>query len=314
MLTPVKQLEKYDLPTPVLDKLSQSKVKHVNIIGRRGPLEASFTTKELREMMKLPDSAMLPLSTNIFSDIEGTKLTRQQTRILDLLKQGSQNTYGTVEKSWALHFFRSPTGISRAPESLEYSTRLSLAHTILDKDRKAVASGESSAVDTDLVITSLGYRAEPTHEWYEPALGHIRNLNGRVSDVQGKVIKNMYTSGWAATGAKGVLATTMLNAHTLVDTIICDLQSPSESTNKPDTVCVPSPSIAANVPFETVLNPVPDMESVPNELVEALNGGLVTTYKDWKRIDIEEVKRGQWLSKERERMNWDEAHALLSRS
>ena len=32
-----------------------SKVKNVILVGRRGPLQVAFTTKELREMVQLPD-------------------------------------------------------------------------------------------------------------------------------------------------------------------------------------------------------------------------------------------------------------------
>ena len=54
LLTDVKVLTKYDVPQHVLDVFSRSTVKHVSIIGRRGPFEAAFTTKELREMINLP--------------------------------------------------------------------------------------------------------------------------------------------------------------------------------------------------------------------------------------------------------------------
>ena len=48
LLTPPGILEKYDVPTSVLDVLDRSAVQHVSIIGRRGPLQAAFTTKELQ--------------------------------------------------------------------------------------------------------------------------------------------------------------------------------------------------------------------------------------------------------------------------
>lgn len=37
-----------------MDALSKSKVKKVTLVGRRGPLQVSFTIKELREMLKIP--------------------------------------------------------------------------------------------------------------------------------------------------------------------------------------------------------------------------------------------------------------------
>ena len=61
LLTPPDELAKYDVPNSVLSVLRRSAVQHVSFVGRRGPLQAAFTTKELREMMNLPDASMIPL-------------------------------------------------------------------------------------------------------------------------------------------------------------------------------------------------------------------------------------------------------------
>lgn len=44
-------------------------------------------------------------------------------------------------------------------------------------------------------------------------------------DTCGTTLKNVYASGWAATGAKGVLASTMMDAYGVADTIISDWQA-----------------------------------------------------------------------------------------
>jgi ferredoxin--NADP+ reductase len=43
-----------DVPQPVLEALAASKIREVHVIGRRGPAQAKFTTKELRELAGLP--------------------------------------------------------------------------------------------------------------------------------------------------------------------------------------------------------------------------------------------------------------------
>lgn len=45
-----------DMPQHVLDKLGGSSVTDVHILGRRGPAQATFTTKELRELGELADA------------------------------------------------------------------------------------------------------------------------------------------------------------------------------------------------------------------------------------------------------------------
>src|SRR5499427_514684 len=47
------ELRETDVSQPVLDALENSKVREVHVIGRRGPAQAKFTTKELRELGEL---------------------------------------------------------------------------------------------------------------------------------------------------------------------------------------------------------------------------------------------------------------------
>src|SRR5271165_3087210 len=47
------ELEDTDIPEPVMAALRDSKVREVHVIGRRGPAQAKFTTKELRELGEL---------------------------------------------------------------------------------------------------------------------------------------------------------------------------------------------------------------------------------------------------------------------
>src|SRR5580704_11904093 len=49
-----EELRETDVSQPVLDALMASKVREVHMIGRRGPAQAKFTTKELRELGELP--------------------------------------------------------------------------------------------------------------------------------------------------------------------------------------------------------------------------------------------------------------------
>ncbi|KAJ2917338.1 hypothetical protein MD484_g3044, partial [Candolleomyces efflorescens] len=287
LLTNVDVLSKYDVPQPVLDVLAQSTVKHVSIIGRRGPLEAAFTMKELREMINLSEASMVPLDSHILQPPEGLALTRQQTRVLQLLSKGSKNTFGTTKKTWSLDFYRSPIGLQH--------NHLSLGHTMVDpKTQRAVPTGETSTISTDLVVTSLGFHGEPSASYYDPGLGHLRTLNNRIITPHGHTLKNVYASGWASTGARGVLASTMMNAYDVADTIVNDYQNPS-----------------SELITEQVLNAEPSLDEIPEEVQKGIEERNVVQYPDWKRIDAEEIRRGEVLGKERERMHWDEARALL---
>ncbi|KAH9475559.1 NADPH:adrenodoxin oxidoreductase, mitochondrial [Psilocybe cubensis] len=307
LLTNVDVLAKYDVPEPVLDVLSRSTIKHVSIIGRRGPLEAAFTMKELREMINLPEASMVPLNSSLITPSASASdppLTRQQTRVLRLLQQGSKCAPGSTSKTWSLDFFRAPIGITPPPGSSS-SAQLSLAHTSVDpKTSRAVPTGEVSTLSTDLVVTSLGFHGEPTVRFYDPGLRHLRAIEGRIVTSDGHILKNVYASGWAATGAKGVLATTMMNAYGVADAILSDWKA----TSGKEQDAVADPQVHDLPP----LNANPVLDDVPEEVQKALEQKTVTQYDDWRKIDQEEVRRGEVLGKERERMGWAEARHLIS--
>ncbi|KAJ7600966.1 hypothetical protein C8J56DRAFT_911732 [Mycena floridula] len=286
LLTPPANLAKYDVPETVLQVLERSKVRHVSILGRRGPFEAAFTTKELREMMNLPDAAMVPISPFFLNPPSETKPSRQQSRTLDLLRKGSQNVYGTTAKTWSLDFYRSPLGLT-IPSSSSEMAELTVAHTVVDSEtQRAIPTGETSTLSTSLVVTSLGFEAEADNPYFDLATGHLRTERGRVIDSTGATVKNVYASGWAGTGAKGVLASTMIDAYAVADQILLDLADQS-------------------IEFD---------EQPPSQVIAGLKDNLVTTYDDWKLIDEAETKLGEKQGKERERLGWTQAQDVRAKS
>ena len=316
LLTPPSELAKYDVPDPVLAVLERSAVEHVSIVGRRGPFQAAFTTKELREMMNLSNASMVPLDSSILQPADGAELTRQQSRTLQLLQKGSKNKPGTTRKSWSLDFFRSPTGLALPNATDAVGVRppvqLTLAHTMLDPSARAVTTGETSSLETSLVVTSLGHRAEPSAAWYDPALGHLRTLGGRVLDAAGRTVRNVYASGWAATGARGVLVSTMMDAYAVADTILRDAFPGEDVKTVPvGDVDVGAKTAEADKEYTDVLPQAVVGEDPPPEVEKAWRDGQVTDYADWREINAEEIRRGHERGKERERMGWDEAQRFL---
>ena len=50
---------------------------------------------------------------------------------------------------------------------------------------------ETSTLPTDLVVTALGHRAEPSAPWYDPALGHICTLGAHIVDpTAGRIVRS----------------------------------------------------------------------------------------------------------------------------
>ena len=305
LLTSPSVLQKYDLPEHVLDVLSRSTVKRVSIIGRRGPLQAAFTNKELRELLTLPEASMDPIDPSLLVLPQGTSLSRQQRRTLELLQRGSQKTPGTTPKSWSFEFYRSPVALTPPTSSSTDMARLTLAHTCVDPATgRAALTGETSTHSTSLVVTSLGFRADPETDFFDPSTNHLSSRGNRLCLSSGTAIPNMYTSGWAAYGSKGVLASTMMDAYAAADTVLSDIMSRSDLNMAP-------PGDHSAALSRLVLNPQPDLEDPPEEVMQGIKDGIVTQYEDWKAVDAAEILKGEKLHKERERMDWEGARTFL---
>ncbi|KAF9036036.1 FAD/NAD(P)-binding domain-containing protein [Hymenopellis radicata] len=290
LLTPPDVLRGYDVPEDVLAVLERSTVKHVSIVARRGPFEAAFTTKELREMMKLPTASMVPIPDELLVPGEDKEVSRPHARSIGLLEKGSMNEYGTTSKTWSLDFYRMPLNLSNGPTGMV----LTLGHTAPTTSTRVARTGETSTVQTDLVIPSLGFQGDPSSPYYDEGLRHIKTVAGRVAlPPDSAIAGRVYASGWAAMGAKGVLAATMMDSYGVADTILSDLSDGLESLNGSG-----SGSLDVNAP--------------PAEIVDA--GTNVLSYEDWKKVDAEEVRKGKELGKERERISWEEIRALLGRA
>ncbi|KAJ8086704.1 NADPH-adrenodoxin reductase [Marasmius tenuissimus] len=293
LLMSPEELAPYDVPESVLDVLRRSTIEHVSIVGRRGPLEAAFTTKELREMMNLSEAR-------------------------------SKNTDSSSKKTWSLEFYRNPLEIAPSHNSHAHGHTLTLGHTEVDKTTgKAVPTGLTTQLPTDLVITSLGFHGEsftlPSSssssmstadvDLYSPTLGYLRTIsptNRLVSPTpSGHILKHMYASGWAAMGAKGVLAATMMDAYNVADEGILK-----------DVVMADQEVESGKLEEELLLNPDEssvDLDSLPSEIEKGLLEGSVTTYEDWRKVDEEERGRAK-EGKERERMlSWEEVTKYLRR-
>ncbi|KAG1248700.1 hypothetical protein G6F68_013685 [Rhizopus microsporus] len=163
LLSPIDELRKTDITEYALEALSKSKIKHVHVVGRRGPVQVSFTSKELREQMSLPGVAFNADMDLIHREIEASQSIMSQNRplkrLMGLLQKGSPNQ--NTDKSWSAKFLRSPIEIlGNADRSrvrgIQYA--INRLEGPLDQ-RKAVATGEFES-DARTVRCSQGHRAQ----------------------------------------------------------------------------------------------------------------------------------------------------------
>ena len=223
LLKPVEELEEFDLPDYALAELARSRVKTVEIVGRRGLVQFAGTTKEVREMLQLEGVGFEGIEREMLSQsqrqVEG--MTQEQggrakKRMMGLLEKGSKTKLGQADKSWSLKFLRSPTrllpsdptraqvegqettfgSIFSAPQkvgAIEYDlNRLIRGQNSEDpNDFRAEATGETKRVETDMVFKSVGYRSIGLPGLpFDERKGVVRNIDGRVTDDEGSIVRS----------------------------------------------------------------------------------------------------------------------------
>ena len=170
--------------------LLNSGIKKVYIIGRRGPLDAKFTTVEIREMSELLDCDQV-LSKGTLQSMSKTILEddiAKQYRILTSFpeeKQKNSNKTKTVE----FKFYLSPINILGTDRITDVEFKDNL-----NKNNKTIT------IKANLIISAIGYEGE--------------EIEGVPTDPTGKIINNenivkdrLYTVGWASRGPNGVIGT-----------------------------------------------------------------------------------------------------------
>lgn len=178
LLSPIDTLAKTDITHSALQTLSESKVEKVYLIGRRGPLQAAFTIKELREMTKLPGVNIRWRGEDFIGiNEEVPNLPRPRKRLTELMLSSlAQQQHEEGKKLFIPMFLRSP-------QHIDSSNNLVLSINNLVGD-SAVATSATETLETDLIMRSIGYKSV--------CLDQDLNFNekqGFVNNVGGKKIK-----------------------------------------------------------------------------------------------------------------------------
>ncbi|CAG8575364.1 25831_t:CDS:2, partial [Gigaspora rosea] len=292
LLTDIDELSKTDITEYALEYLRKSRIRNVTLIGRRGPLQVSFTAKELREMMHLPNTRFHTdtelVKTELSANAELISQNRPLKRLMQILENGTSKTVG--EKSWSLKFLRSPvefiTRDSSDPPQTNFIKAVKFHINKLEgppDNRIAVSTGVIEEIETSLVFKSVGYKSTPVEGLpFDEKKGLVPNVKGKVLDKNDNEFPGLYVSGWLKRGPQGVIATTMYDAFETAEIIISDIQQ-----NKP-------------MLSDTIDNcPKMGAEAVIPILHE--RGIRTVSYDDWKKIEEKEFEVGRRKRKPREK-------------
>ncbi|MFP3944519.1 MAG: FAD-dependent oxidoreductase [Alphaproteobacteria bacterium] len=209
LLTPVEQLERTDIADHALEALRSSAVRHVHVIGRRGPAQAKFTPKELEELGQIEgclacaDPADLELNRESREELEDSK-NRSAVKNMELFREFARNDPCEAERTCRFRFFESPAEILGD----DRVQGLALRRNRLTGEpfrQRAEGTDETRRIDCGLVFASIGYRGVPISGLpFDPDANVIPNEKGRILK-DGRPMPGLYVAGWIKRGATGLI-------------------------------------------------------------------------------------------------------------
>jgi ferredoxin--NADP+ reductase len=218
----VPELDHTDMPQYVFDTLARSQLTDVHVLGRRGPAQAAFTTKELRELGELVDADVIVRPEDMVLDelSEATAASdRAVSRNIDVMRQWSTRPATGKRRRIHLHFFA-------RPHELLGHDRVSavvVERTALTPEGSAVGTGEFFEVPANLVVRSVGYRGTAIGSVpFDASRNVIPHSDGRVL-ADGEPVPGEYVAGWIKRGPTGIIGTNKKDAAATVASLLADV-------------------------------------------------------------------------------------------
>jgi ferredoxin/flavodoxin---NADP+ reductase len=266
-------LLKTDIADHALEKLRESKVREVVVLGRRSAAQAAFTTPEIKELGKLEGVDVIINPQNIELDpVSLVEIEEDRTAKanLECLHGYANRTEHTASRRITMRFLASPVenvGVNGRITGV----RIERNELVVDSNGglRSKGTGTFEIIEAGLVMRSIGYRSLPIEGVpFDHATSTINNIAGQVVHPNtGEVIPGEYVVGWAKRGPTGLIG-----------------------NNKPDS--------AATV--ESMLADLPHLQGISDDhrdlsRVEAFlrdRGIDYVTYQDWKMLDEYEIACG----------------------
>jgi ferredoxin/flavodoxin---NADP+ reductase len=284
------ELRRTDVSQPVLDALMASKVREVHMIGRRGPAQAKFTTKELRELGELADVDVVVAAGE--ADLHAFDPTGESARLAETDRHVRGN-YAVI-KDWAsrpaagnarrltVRFWVKPVEI-HGPERV---TGLTVERTRLDDSGRLVGTGSFETLPVQMVLRSVGYQSVPLPGVpFDDRSYVVPNAEGRVIGPDGAPLPGEYVSGWLKRGPTGVIGTNKSDAAQTVRSLLADLAGGPG----PGDVQLPRPGLLRYPDPEDWAAATGGYEAAsPFAELLAERGIRPVSYADWLKIETAE--------------------------
>lgn len=275
----VDELKHTDIAEHALEALAESRVRDIHVVGRRGPAQAKFTAKELRELGELEDAdvvvapADLELNPESLAEFEDRKGAAAKKNY-EILREFAAKPQAGRRRRIFFRFLLSP---------VEILGRDHVEGIVLERNRLSGGPNEQSARGTGerlemaagLVFRSIGYKGTAIEGVpFDARQGVFPTRDGRITEADGAVVPGLYACGWIKRGPTGIIGTNKPCSVATVASVLADLAAPDPG-------------------------PKPGAEGLPALL--GADGRRVVSYDDWLAIDQVEVSRGAAKGKPREK-------------
>jgi len=274
LAAPADVLAQTDIAAHALRALSGNGIREIHLLGRRGPAQAAFTNKELKELGELEDVDIVVDPADLELDLLSAAAVvarpdRNRDRILEILADYAARPRTGASRRIVLHFLVSPVEIIGS----DRVEGLTVVHNELyeseDGSIRPRPTARTTTLPVRLVFRAIGYQGVPLPGIpFDAMRGVIPNQTGRIIEPSaGAPVRGEYVVGWIKRGPQGIIGTNKPDSQETVDSLLEDLA-------------------AGHLHKEEV---------PPREVLERLLSERrrdFVSYEDWQLIDLLEQERG----------------------
>lgn len=229
------ELAATDMPQGPLGALADSRVEDVWMVGRRGPSQAKFTTKELRELGSLPDTEVRVRPGELALDpayrepgglpavarrnVEVLRGWAERAAAREAVPAGPDTGARGRRRRIHLRFFLRPVEVLGDAGGVR---GVRFERTAPDGRGGVTGTGEYEEIEGQLVLRSVGYRGTPQPGLpFDEVTGTVPHQAGRVLR-DGVPLPGVYVAGWIKRGPTGVIGTNRPCAKETARSLLAD--------------------------------------------------------------------------------------------
>ncbi len=248
LLCSPEELEKTDVAPSVINRYVHSAVSEVHVFVRRGPAQAKWDARQLRDLRSMPNIT-LNFDDRDFvqcaDELEAPDAAQPDhshkavLRMMERLDRAERDDPGTdpdpavdpaaarlssaQDRQVYFHFYSQPVEVPTDDDG--EVTGLVTDRTHVDASGHAAPDGEDQRTwHLSAVYSAIGYQPDGLGSLpLEPATGALLNKDGRLVSPDGRIVRGVYATGWARRGARGLVADTQTDAHALGDLVAADV-------------------------------------------------------------------------------------------